>query len=99
MRSARSADAPVLQHARRLIVSRQRRKFSASGNLPPACARPSGRRSPVPPAAPAALRAQVADYLAAVVATVITDVNDAARPQPKLLITPHAGPTDRLLSG
>ncbi len=46
-------------------------------------------------AAPAALRAQVADYLAAVVA----DVNDAARPPPKLLITPHAGPCDRLLSG
>ena len=40
------------------------------------------------PAAPAALRAQVADYLAAVGA----DVNDAARPPPpKLLITPHAG--------
>ena len=34
-----------------------------------------------------ALRAQVADYLAAVVA----DANDAARPPPKLLITPHAG--------
>ena len=39
------------------------------------------------PAAPAALRAQVADYLAAAGA----DDNDAARPPPKLLITPHAG--------
>ena len=39
------------------------------------------------PAAPAALRAQVADYLAAVGA----DDSDAGRPPPKLLITPHAG--------
>jgi MEMO1 family protein len=39
------------------------------------------------PTAPAALRAQVLDYLAAVGA----DDNDAARPPPKLLITPHAG--------
>ena len=38
-------------------------------------------------AAPAALCAQVAGYLAAVG----TDDNDAARPPPKLLITPHAG--------
>ena len=39
------------------------------------------------PAAPAALRAQVADYLAAVGA----DDSDAGRLPPKLLITPHAG--------
>ncbi|HSW21156.1 MAG TPA: AmmeMemoRadiSam system protein B, partial [Burkholderiaceae bacterium] len=39
------------------------------------------------PAAPAALRAQVADYLAAAG----VDDNDAARRPPKLLITPHAG--------
>ena len=38
------------------------------------------------PAAPAALRAQVADYLAGVGAA-----DDAARAPPKLLITPHAG--------
>ena len=38
------------------------------------------------PAAPAALRAQVADYLAAAG----VDDNDAG-PPPKLLITPHAG--------
>ena len=38
------------------------------------------------PAAPAALRAQVADYLAGV-----GDADDDARPPPKLLITPHAG--------
>ena len=39
------------------------------------------------PAAPAALRAQVVDYLAAAGA----DDNDAGRLPPKLLITPHAG--------
>ena len=39
------------------------------------------------PAAPAALRAQVADYLAAAG----VDDNDAGPPPPKLLITPHAG--------